>query len=149
VFDILHNGVRYQAEQPQLGEGLKVTLTAHTADGKRHRDRLNLDRASVCRHFAEAAGIAPEDLQVVRDLLMDALMPPPGEPPAPGSCAISRGRPAWSPRRPRAPTTASSPAASRRRGRPASSLPPPGASSPSWTPACSPSRSPTRPRRRA
>ncbi len=83
VLKVVVGSTTYYVDDPRVSEGLKATVSAvvedPTPDGPvtrlLRRDRLNLDRARDRERFAEAAGIGPDDLNAVRDRVLDFLAP--------------------------------------------------------------------------
>ena len=71
----------YYIDDPKLSDGLKASISAvnETEPLARilHRDRINLDRAKDREKFAAAAGTRAEDLNEVRDRVLDFLAPAP------------------------------------------------------------------------
>lgn len=95
LLDVPIGAVVYRTEEPQLRDGLKVTVTVLDADGcSLHADRLNLDRAPARQRFAEAAGVPVADLLILRTTLMTALTPPAGEVGAVGAPPVAADDPA-------------------------------------------------------
>jgi hypothetical protein len=75
--------VTYHVDDPKLSDGLKASISAITEepsdDGPLsrilHRDRINLDRARDREKFAAKAGTNANDLDEVRDRVLDFLAP--------------------------------------------------------------------------
>ncbi len=69
----------YYVDDPRPGDGVKATVSV-VMEGEPlarplHRDRLNLDSAKARDKFAKEAGTDPDDLNEVRDRVLDFLAP--------------------------------------------------------------------------